>query len=297
MLNGFININKPQDMTSHDVVAIVRRILKRQAKVGHTGTLDPNATGVLPICIGKGTRLAEYVTDLPKTYIGELTLGITTSTQDIWGSELTRMPAGNIALADVENVLPQFLGNIEQIPPMVSAVKIDGKKLYELARQGIEVERKARKVEIKTINILNSNFNGEHPTITLEVECSSGTYIRTLFNDIGATLGVGGMLSSLVRTQVGEFNLDNALTLETVEKMAENKDFSFICDFAFGIEHLTRAISDDKRLLNGISVPIDMPEGKNYRIYNSNGDFLGIGEIRGYATGNQLKMNKVIVTD
>ena len=187
--NGFFNLYKPTGYTSHDVVAVLRRHLPRKTKVGHTGTLDPQATGVLPICIGKATRLAEYFTAMPKTYLGELTLGSSTTTYDKWG-EITQQatPEQLAAVNDeaVSAILPEFTGYIQQVPPMMSAVKINGQKLYKLARAGVEVERPAREVRIFSLKIKELAL----PKVQLEVVCSSGTYIRSLFHDIGTKLGV-----------------------------------------------------------------------------------------------------------
>lgn len=212
IINGIINIYKEAGYTSFDVVAKLRGILK-QRKIGHTGTLDPEAVGVLPVVLGNATKLVELLTDKKKEYVAELTLGITTDTQDIWGEVLSNN-AVKCSEKQIEEIVKTFIGDIEQIPPMYSAIKVDGKKLYELARAGVTVEREKRPVTIYAIEILSI----ELPKVKLRVECSKGTYIRTLCHDIGESLGCGGTMSFLKRTVSGQFTLGNALTLNEVEE-------------------------------------------------------------------------------
>lgn len=237
MPDGFINVYKPADMTSHDVVAIIRKRLPRKTKVGHTGTLDPDAIGVLPICVGKGTRLAEYFSPLKKVYLGEMTLGAVTSTQDISGEVLERADEEKVSAiteTDVVNAVKDFLGEIEQIPPMVSAVKINGKKLYELAREGKVVERKPRQVTIYDLEIIEMNL----PKVVLKVTCSGGTYIRTLMNDIGKKLGVGAFMSKLERLAVGDFDKEHSLPLDDIKAMLEAEDYSCILPIEYGLDYM-----------------------------------------------------------
>lgn len=203
MINGIINVYKEAGFTSHDVVAKLRGILK-QKKIGHTGTLDPDATGVLPVCLGKGTKLCDMLTNTDKTYEAVLELGITTDTQDISGRVLKQNEV-SIHEDEIIECIEGFVGECMQIPPMYSALKVNGKKLYELAREGIEVERKPRKVVFREIEILDVSL----PRITLKVTCSKGTYIRTLCNDIGEALGCGGCMKSLIRTRVGIFAIED----------------------------------------------------------------------------------------
>ena len=214
MINGILNVYKEAGYTSHDVVAKLRGIC-RQKKIGHTGTLDPDAVGVLPVCLGNATRLCDMLTDKSKEYEAVLLLGKVTDTQDISGKVLEEHPVLMEEEQAVEAVL-SFLGSYEQIPPMYSALKVNGKKLYELARAGKEVERAGRPVEIRQIEILSAAL----PEITFRVVCSKGTYIRTLCHDIGARLGCGGTMKSLKRTRVGLFTIDNALRLDELEKLA-----------------------------------------------------------------------------
>ena len=208
---GFLNVYKPKGMTSHDVVAILRRITKIR-QIGHTGTLDPFAEGVLPICIGKATRLIEYLKD-NKAYIGTVQFGKSTTTYDVEG-EVVKTSDKKITLDDLKNVLPKFQGEIEQIPPIYSAIKIKGKKLYEYARNGEEIEIKPRKVNIYKLGIVS--FNEERQTAELLIECSKGTYIRSIANDLGDTLKCFGHLSKLIRTTVGKFILENTISLDSL---------------------------------------------------------------------------------
>lgn len=215
MYNGIINIHKEAGFTSHDVVAKMRGIL-RQKKIGHTGTLDPQATGVLPVCLGSGTKLCDMLTDRDKEYVAELLLGVSTDSQDTTGRILQERPV-EVSETQVREAALSFLGQYDQIPPMYSALKVDGKKLYELARAGKEVERKARPVFIHELEILNMAL----PVVQMRVVCSKGTYIRTLCSDIGEKLGCGGVMQSLVRTGVGRFVLDGAVTLTELEALRD----------------------------------------------------------------------------
>lgn len=212
---GFLNVNKPLGLTSHDVVARVRRRYREltgSKKVGHAGTLDPLATGVLILCLGGATRLSDYVMHTTKQYRAQITLGKTTATYDAEGDILSEIDASHIALADVLAILPQFTGDVQQIPPMYSAIKVDGQKLYDLARAGKTIERKSRAVTINSLNIKSWNLS----TFELDVVCSSGTYIRSLAYDIGQVLGVGAYLSGLERVSSGHFHIDAAIALDTV---------------------------------------------------------------------------------
>ncbi len=208
MMHGVLNIYKEKGFTSHDVVAKLRRITG-QKKIGHTGTLDPEAEGVLPVCLGKATRLCDMLTDKDKTYETVLLLGQATDTQDCTGKILTQKDTSFLTEDQVKAEVLSFQGEYEQIPPMYSALKINGKKLYELARDGKEVERKPRKVRIHQIRILDVSL----PRVRMEVTCSKGTYIRTLCQDIGEKLGCGGCMESLVRTRVERFTREEGLTL------------------------------------------------------------------------------------
>lgn len=211
MIHGVINVYKEKGFTSHDVVAKLRGILK-QKKIGHTGTLDPDAVGVLPVCLGNATRLCDMLTDRNKEYIAELLLGVVTDTQDMTGNVQKRSEV-HLEWEQIRKVIESFQGISEQIPPMYSAIKVNGRKLYELAREGKEIERKPRTIQIMEIEIQEISL----PLIRMRVVCSKGTYIRTLCHDIGERLGCGGAMKSLVRSRVGEFLLKDALTLEQIE--------------------------------------------------------------------------------
>lgn len=215
MYHGIVIIHKEKGFTSHDVVAKMRGICG-QKKIGHTGTLDPEATGVLPVCLGNGTKLCDMLTDRDKEYVAQLRLGVETDTQDMTGVILSQRPmeAGE---QQVREAVLSFQGSYMQIPPMYSALKINGKKLYELAREGKEVERQAREVQIREIEILDMSL----PTVRLRVVCSKGTYIRTLCADIGRKLGCGGAMESLARTRVGNFSLQEAFTLGQLQELKD----------------------------------------------------------------------------
>jgi tRNA pseudouridine55 synthase len=208
---GFLNINKPAGMTSHDVVARVRRKLVVK-KVGHAGTLDPMATGVLILCLGAATRLSEYVMHATKRYRARVHLGVTTETYDAEGTVLSQQDSSAVARADVDSVLAPFLGEIEQIPPMYSAIKHEGRQLYKLARAGKTVERDARKVMVEALDLVDWS----PPFFTLDVVCSAGTYIRSLAYDLGEALGVGAHLAGLQRLASGSLMLDTAISLDTL---------------------------------------------------------------------------------
>jgi len=222
-VNGVLIVDKPEGWTSHDVVAKLRNSLKIK-RIGHGGTLDPMATGVLPVFIGRATRLSSTSTDANKEYIAGLRPGITTDTQDITGKVLSESEL-TVSVNDLSAVLPKFTGAIKQIPPMYSAKKHKGKKLYELARKGIEIEREPREINIYTLELLETppgnpgtgdNNGSSGPDFSLRVVCSKGTYIRTLCHDIGAALGCGGTMSSLRRTCSGEYKIENSFTLDNI---------------------------------------------------------------------------------
>ena len=216
MIHGIINVYKEKGFTSHDVVAKLRGIVG-QKKIGHTGTLDPDATGVLPVCLGKATKLCDLLTDKNKTYEAVLLLGKTTDTQDITGEVLEEKSTEALTEEKVREAIEGFIGDYEQIPPMYSALKVNGKKLYELAREGKVIERKARLVKILDIQILEIDL----PKVRMEVSCSKGTYIRTLCHDIGEKLGCGGCMESLIRTRVSTFRIEDAKTLDEIETLKQ----------------------------------------------------------------------------
>lgn len=252
-MDGIINIYKEKGFTSHDVVAVVRRTIK-QKKVGHTGTLDPEAEGVLPVCVGRGTKLADYIMATDKEYLAQLTLGITTTTQDHTGEVIESKPV-DFDEEKIRLAVSKFIGEITQIPPMYSAIKIRGKKLYELAREGKEIERTARKIFIE--NIVIQRFIPPNK-VEILVTCSKGTYIRTLCNDIGNELGSGGHMSSLLRTRSGNFTLENAITLENLKEICENgNEESALLPMEKALAAYNRIFVDkrgDKLLHNGCKI-------------------------------------------
>lgn len=223
VFNGIIVVNKEKGFTSHDVVAKLRGICK-QKKIGHTGTLDPDATGVLPVCLGRATKVCDMLTDSDKEYEAVMLLGITTDTQDTSGTILEECSTKELTEADVVRVIRSFVGEYDQVPPMYSALKVNGQKLCDLARKGIEVERKSRKVTIYNIEIKEMNL----PFVTMRVSCSKGTYIRTLCHDIGHALGVGGCMKELIRTKAAGFVIENAFLLSEIEKLGKENNIENI---------------------------------------------------------------------
>lgn len=281
MINGIIIVNKETGFTSHDVVAKLRGICG-QKKIGHTGTLDPAATGVLPVCLGSGTKLCDMLTDRDKEYVAELLLGVETDTQDKTGSVLRESPV-TVTEEEVSRACLSFLGDYDQIPPMYSALKVDGKKLYELARAGKEVERKARRVRILELEILEMRL----PVVKLRVVCSKGTYIRTLCSDIGQKLGCGGAMQSLQRTKVGRFRLEDALTLGELQQLKDSGELERVVQPVDSLFEETPALhvtAEAARLLeNGNALlPVQFaetvtPEPERWvRVYRPDGRFAGI---------------------
>lgn len=283
MINGIINIYKEAGFTSHDVVAKMRGILK-QKKIGHTGTLDPDAVGVLPVCLGNATKLCDFLTEKEKEYEAVLLLGVTTDTQDLSGRILDERPVQCEGLK-AEEVILSFEGEYLQIPPMYSALKVDGKKLYELARQGKEVERKARAVTVHRIEILKTDL----PRVTIRVRCSKGTYIRTLCHDIGQKLGCGGAMEQLKRTKSGDFTLDTAITLKELETLRDEERVDECVIPTEAVFEGLKAIHVKQPFTglidNGNSFAPhqaqtgraeDIRNGEQVRVYSSEGRFYGI---------------------
>ncbi len=287
MINGIINVYKEKGYTSHDVVAKLRGILK-QKKIGHTGTLDPDAEGVLPVCLGNATKLCDILTDRSKTYQAVLLLGTTTDTQDITGTVLSERPV-TAEEEEIRKAILSFQGSYEQIPPMYSALKIGGKRLYELAREGIEVPREARKVEIHSIEIEELDIlTGQ---VILTVDCSKGTYIRTLCHDIGEQLGCGGCMKSLLRTRAGEFYISKSLKInEIADKINEGNLDEYIkkADEMFAVYPGINVKQEfDKQLYNGNFLSADQIiqediniSAERIRVYDWQGNFVGLYEGR-----------------
>lgn len=284
-LNGIILVDKPCDWTSHDVVGKLRGIL-HERRIGHSGTLDPMATGLLVVFVGRATRAVEFAEADSKEYIAGLRLGISTDTQDITGNTL-KSSNSLPSKAELEQALSAFKGEISQIPPMYSAIKVGGRKLYELARRGESVERKLRKVTIEKLEIVGEN-DGDY---ILDIVCSKGTYIRTLCNDIGDTLGCGGCMSSLRRVKAGAFSIEKAHTIDEIQTAADNGGLDEIIipvDRLFSAyPELTVRDTAEKKLRNGNVIKLAAPNG-TYRVYTETGGFLLLGE----ASDNKLKTIK-----
>lgn len=286
MINGIVNIYKEKGYTSHDVVAVLRKVVG-QKKIGHTGTLDPDATGVLPVCLGRATKVCELLTDHDKTYEALLLLGKTTDTQDISGEVLEEKDPAHLTEEEVRSCIESFIGAYDQVPPMYSALKVNGKKLYELAREGKTVERKSRRVQIHGIRIVEMNL----PHVRMEVDCSKGTYIRTLCHDIGEKLQVGGCMEELERTKVGRFLKENAVTLDEVRQRMEQGEGAELftpLDQIFA-ELPAVTVTDAKAWMsyNGNDLPEcfllekeEWTDGQEVRVYDSRKNFIGLYQYR-----------------
>lgn len=299
-MQGFLNLNKPTGLTSHDCVARVRRLLKLK-RVGHGGTLDPAATGVLPIAVGKATRLLQYLSH-QKAYRARIRLGITTATDDLEGEILSQTPAADLTLAQVQPVLSQFEGKIEQIPPSYSAIQVDGKRLYELARAGQPVVAPVRWVEVFQIEVLDWQA-GEFPELEVAITCGTGTYIRSIARDLGAVLGTGGTLATLIRTASSGFQLADSLTLEQLTEQIESRTFHPI-PVTRALQHLsslTLSEPEAKRWRQGQRLPWEdlimaKEAAANFpflssapcQIQQSDGQFLGIGQVTESEAGRLL---------
>ncbi len=291
-MDGILIINKPKGRTSHDIVAKVKKIVG--SKVGHTGTLDPNATGVLPLLIGKGTLCSQYLIEHDKIYEVILKLGIKTDTADSEGNVIEEKPAQESSLDEknVKNVLSSFLGKQEQMPPIYSAIKVNGKKLYEYARKGQTVQIKPRQIEIYKCEL--NKINLEEKEIFFTVHCSKGTYIRSLCEDIANKLDTVGFMKELNRVKVGRFDIEQAITVETLEKNILNKEF--INEHFISIEKVfseKKSITiDESRLnhfLNGVKLFFNLEDGL-YKIYDQKNKFIGIGSLK-----NHLLKRKIIL--
>ena len=311
-MDGIVIINKEKEYTSHDVVAKVKKILNEK-KVGHTGTLDPNATGVLPILLGKGTKLSKYLINHNKIYEATLKLGEKTDTADIEGkiTEEKDVKKENLSQENVTKVLKEFIGKSKQVPPMYSAIKVNGKKLYEYARKGQEVKLEPRQIEIYGIELLN--INKAEKQINFRVQCSKGTYIRSLCEDIAEKLGTVGFMKELKRTVVGDFKIENAITLEELREKIENKDYSCIISVEEIFKEKDRIdlkSQNYSKYVNGVKLDVENckiteldvtlrnikaePKECNlkdevYRIYLDN-KFLGLGIV----SENKLKRDLII---
>ena len=279
-MDGMILIDKPQSFTSFDVVAVMRGLF-HQKKVGHTGTLDPMATGVLPILLGKATRCAPFLEDTNKEYQAQFQLGTATDTQDSTGNVIA-VSEHKVTKQELEQILPQFRGEILQLPPMYSAVQKDGQRLYVLARQGIEVEREKRPVTIFKCELVSFDENTQ--TGTLCVACSKGTYIRTLCHDIGAALGCGGCMSALRRTRVGDYTLEGSVTLKQVQAAADPASLLMPVDTCFAGRPVLvlKSTQAEKKIRNGAALTLPTAPGDGeYRLYGVDRAFLALSRVEG----------------
>lgn len=293
-MNGVLNINKPSGMTSHDVVYKIRRLLNEK-KVGHTGTLDPPATGVLVICLGKATKIIQFLENDDKCYEGTITLGVMTDTLDASGNVINITDTSNINLQQIRQVCEKFVGEIDQIPPMISALKVNGKRLYSIARQGKIIDRKPRRVRIYELEVKKMYYDKEPKSrvenlfakFDFRVKCSKGTYVRVLAEDIGNIIGCGAHLSKLVRTESGIFNIKDSLSLEKIQYYPQYAISSMytIDEVLSFMPEITIDIPDKLKFINGNI--INLPSGSLYesleseglvRTYDSSGNLLGIGK-------------------
>ena len=274
-MNGIVIVDKPAGWTSQDVTARLRRVFNTR-RIGHGGTLDPMATGVLPVFVGRATRGVEFFEHAEKAYEAVLRLGLTTDTEDVSG-EVLEQRGVNVSEAEFLGILPQFRGEIQQIPPMYSALKVNGQKLCDLARKGVEVERKARTITIFELECIE--FSGI--TARLRVRCSKGTYIRTLCKDIGQALGCGGCMESLRRIQAGEYTIDEAVPLDALLETEDPGQYLRTVDTLFRNDPaVTLTAKQELRCRNGNSFSIALADGK-YRAYSENGEFLMLAQVDG----------------
>jgi tRNA pseudouridine55 synthase len=281
-MDGILNVNKPAGMTSFGVVSTIRRY-SREKKVGHAGTLDPLATGVLPVCLGKATRIAEFFMELSKSYRAEVEFGTATDTGDAEGQVVWRGDASRVTYENLKSALDQFRGSIQQMPPMYSALKHNGRPLYEFARAGIYVTRKTRTAEIHELNLLSWGS----PIAVIEVTCGRGTYIRSLADDLGKSINCGAHLKSLIRSSYGPFNLNDSVSLLQIEEVSKQEDWSHLLhplDSALiHLPALTLNAEEEQDFCHGRPLPADKitdisPTGEkaSYRAYNLDGRFLGV---------------------
>lgn len=275
-MNGILLVDKPQDWTSHDVVAKLRGVFGER-RIGHSGTLDPLATGLLVVFLGRATKAVEFSEAAEKEYVAHLRLGMATDTQDITGSVIDTFDSVPTR-AEVETVLRQFCGEIEQIPPMYSAIKINGQKLYDIARRGGEVERRPRRITIHELSMLGEE-SGEY---VLRIRCSKGTYIRTLCHDIGQALGCGGVMTALRRTRVGAYDVQNAYSVAFLSQMERDAAESLLLplDSVFSdYEAVNLSPENEAHCRNGRGFSLDVPDGQ-YRLYGADEQFLMFADVQ-----------------
>ena len=300
-MNGVILIDKPQGFTSFDVIAVVRR-LTGQRKTGHTGTLDPNATGVLPVLLGSATKAQDLISNHDKSYTADFKLGLRTDTLDIWGSVIETREA-SVTKEAVQQALEAFRGEISQVPPMYSALKKDGKRLYDLARQGIEIEREPRKITVYSLTL--DAFDEEKQEGSLTVSCSKGTYIRTLTDDLGRALGTGAVMTALRRTEACGYTIGECVTLDKLRELSEEGKLGSAIRSVESLfsdeEELTVSDAQAKRFQNGGALALDRTvlrsrtycDGQRFRIKTRDGFFIGLGKAD--VQQNLLKIVKTFI--
>lgn len=292
-MQGFINLDKPFGWTSHDCVARVRKLL-RLKRVGHAGTLDPAATGVLPIAIGKATRLLQY---LPggKAYKATIRFGVRTTTDDLQGEIITSQPCTGLSLSEVTNALSQFIGKIEQIPPIYSAIQVEGKRLYDLARKGQTIEVPVRTVEVLSIEVLDWR-GGDFPELDVAIACGSGTYIRAIARDLGAVFNIGGTLAALIRTHSSGFNLTDSLTLTDLETQLPAGIFQPTpADKALQyLPPVTLPTISAQKWCQGQRIEFTPEITGKVRVYETDTRFLGIGELQEGVLIPQMVLNQFL---
>ncbi|MGC1396163.1 MAG: tRNA pseudouridine(55) synthase TruB [Coleofasciculaceae cyanobacterium] len=299
-MQGFLNLNKPFGFTSHDCIAKVRRLV-RLKRVGHGGTLDPMATGVLPIALGRATRLLQYMQQ-DKAYNATIRLGIRTTTDDLEGEVVVTQSASGVSLEDVKALLPLFVGKIQQIPPVYSAIQVKGQRLYDLARAGVEVEVPVRDVEVYSIDVLAWR-PGEFPEVDLAIACGPGTYIRAIARDLGVSLNTGGVLAALTRTQSSGFTLADSLTLEELEIQLQQQTFQAVPPLAAlkHLEKVTLTSGDAHRWCMGQRLSwndsLNNAPNSALRVHDENGDFLGIGQMTDGGNGRILAPQMVFACE
>ncbi|NMA60451.1 MAG: tRNA pseudouridine(55) synthase TruB [Firmicutes bacterium] len=293
-MNGIVNVLKPPGMSSHQVVGFLRRELGTK-KIGHTGTLDPGASGVLPLVVGNATKLSGYLTDFHKTYVAELTLGISTTTQDASGDTMELNTGFAISPRELAEALASFQGTISQVPPMSSAIRVGGQRLYELDRRGVTIPREPREVQVYSINIERIWSEGDNfgfgTRVLIRVVCSKGTYIRTLCHDLGEKLGVGAHMSSLVRTASGPFTTQDAYTLEEISNLVQIEDYSFLLPMEAGLPGWIKVKVHplvEERIQHGnfilpehfLDVPSTLVVGDEVVLMSIDGEVLALAEIK-----------------
>lgn len=294
-MHGFLNINKPEGMTSYDVIRKIKPLLPRKTKIGHLGTLDPMASGVLPLALGNATRVIPFIKNENKTYVATMSLGAVSDTLDAWG-QVSYTGQTRFQEKDLQNILKEFTGNIKQLPPMYSAVHHEGKRLYELARQGIEVSREERDVVVYSIDLLDIDNRLDIPTVKIKVDCSKGTYIRTLCHDIGQRLGTGALLSNLIRIRSGEFTIEQSCPLEELLHTKNIEEYLLGIDYPISRMPALTIESPDEidAILNGriIKTNTKQPDGM-LRVYADNHKLLALAVSTGNSEQSLIKPERV----